>query len=123
MNLKSQFSLVERFNECINSADIEGLTALMTMDHTFIDKAGTSVSGKATVTAAWTSFFMAFPGYRNIFERHREAKGFVAIQGRSACADPRLNGAALWRAKLREGKLSEWQVYTDSAENRQALGL
>jgi ketosteroid isomerase-like protein len=123
MTFASPYSFVEQFNECINAGDLNGLGALMTADHTFTDTAGCAVSGKTAVTSAWSGFFSAFPGYRNEFERHRETQDVVAIQGRSLCTDPRLSGPALWRARVRGAKISEWQVYADTAENRVILGL
>lgn len=123
MDLSSPYSLVEQFNECINAGDLDGLSALMTTDHAFTDTAGSTVSGKTAVTSVWSSFFSAFPGYRNEFERHRETQDVVAIQGRAQCTDPRLNGPALWRARVRGAKISEWQVYVDTEGNRATLGL
>jgi ketosteroid isomerase-like protein len=123
MPFESPYALASKFNTWINSADLEGLASLMTDDHAFIDSLGSVVSGKPTVLAAWSSFFRAFPDYRNEFERHREAGDVVAIQGRSLCSDPRLHGPALWRATVREGKIAQWQVFMDTAENRSALGL
>ena len=123
MNLASLYPIVEQFNEYINTGDLKGLSALMTTDHTFTDSAGSSVSGKTAVTSAWSGFFSAFPGYRNEFQHHQETQDVVAIQGHSLCFDSRLNGPALWRAKVRGAKISEWQVYRDTAENRMTLGL
>lgn len=123
MPFESPFALASKFNAWINSADLEGLASLMTDGHIFIDSLGSVVSGKSAALAAWSSFFRAFPDYRNEFERHREAGDVVAIQGRSLCSDPRLRGPALWRAEVREGKIARWQVFTDTTENRSALGL
>lgn len=123
MHLDHPSAVATRFNDCINAADLEGLAALMTEDHAFIDSAGSVVAGKAAVIAAWSSFFAAFPGYRNHFVRNREAHDTVAIEGRSTSSDPRLHGPALWRVKVLGGKVAEWQVYKDSAENRRNLGL
>lgn len=123
MTPQSSFRIADAFNECINRADIEGLTTLMTDDHSFVDKVGARVSGKAAVAAAWAAFFAAFPGYRNEFVRHCGAGDVLAIEGRSVCADPRLSGPALWRVKVRDGRVAEWQVYTDEPGDRRALGL
>jgi ketosteroid isomerase-like protein len=123
MPFESPYVLASKFNAYINSADLEGLASLMTDDHAFIDSLGLVVSGKSKVLAAWSSFFRAFPDYRSEFERHREAGDIVAIQGRSLCSDLRLHGLALWRAEIREGKITRWQVFTDTTENRSALGL
>jgi len=119
----SPFTVASRFNAYINDANLDGLASMMTDDHTFIDSAGSIVSGRAAVTAAWNSFFDAFPDYRNVFARHKADGPVVAIQGRSACSDARLDGPALWRAVTRHGKIAAWQVYEDTSENRLALGL
>jgi hypothetical protein len=47
----------------------------------------------------------------------------VAIAGRSSCADPRLDGSALWSAKLRDRRICEWRVYDDTAADRERLDL
>ena len=54
------FDVACRFNSYINDADVDGLTSMMTDDHRFTDSAGSVVSGKAAVTAAWNSFFKPF---------------------------------------------------------------
>jgi ketosteroid isomerase-like protein len=116
-------TIASQFNHCINAGDIEGLSALMTDDHRFVDSAGNAVSGKQACVKAWTGFFAAFPDYRNVFERFQETENAVAISGRSSCSDPRLAGPALWMAKLRDGSVSEWRVLEDTPENRAELGL
>jgi hypothetical protein len=95
----------------------------MTEDHRFIDSADHVIDGKAACIEAWRGFFAAFPDYRNSFEGMRTREDTVAIAGRSSCSDPRLDGPALWLAKVREGRVSEWRVYDDTDENRTLLGL
>jgi ketosteroid isomerase-like protein len=119
----SPFTVVSRFNAYINDSDLDGLTSMMTDDHAFIDSAGSVVSGKAAVAAAWNSFFKAFPDYRNVFVRHKADGPVVIIEGHSVCSDPRLNGPSLWRATVRQGKIAQWRVYDDTIQNRRALGL
>lgn len=121
--MPSAQSTVERFNTFINAANLEGLSALMTDDHTFVDSAGASVAGKSAVSDAWASFFAAFPDYRNEFQMFRVMDDEVFIVGRSACSDARLNGPALWRARVRGDKVSTWQVYEDTPAARARLGL
>lgn len=65
----------------------------------------------------------AFPDYRNVLERFVVNGAEVAIAGRSECSDARLNGPALWAAKVADGKVSAWRVYTDTLKNRALLGL
>ena len=72
---------------------------------------------------AWRGFFTAFPDYRNILEYMRATGNEVAVAGHSSCSDPRLDGPALWSAKLRGSQICEWRVYEDTAANRERLGL
>jgi|CXWL01.1.fsa_nt_gi ketosteroid isomerase-like protein len=116
-------AVVAAFNDAIDGADLEGLADLMADAHIFIDAAGGRVAGKAACVAAWRQFFAAFPDYRNDFERIVVKGDVVFISGRSSCSDPRLNGPALWRALVRGALIVEWQVYTDTDENRASLGL
>jgi hypothetical protein len=61
-------ALTVTFNERINNRDLDGLAALMTDDHTFIDTAGHAIHGKSACLDAWRRFFAAFPDYRNVFD-------------------------------------------------------
>jgi len=116
-------ALVRSFNVCISGRDADGLSTLMTGDHVFIDTAGNRVAGKEACLNAWRGFFAAFPNYRNVLERMRMTGDAVAVAGHSSCSDPRLNGPALWSAKLRGAQICEWRVYDDTAANRERLGL
>ena len=122
MSSEQRKATVSRFNDLINTRDIDGLSQMMTDDHIFIDTAGQRISGKPACVRAWTGFFAAFPDYRNHFERMIECEGVILVDGRSACSDPRLIGPALWAVKLRDDLVSEWRVLQDNASNRDELG-
>lgn len=115
--------VVSDFNDCINRGDLDGLAALMTEDHAFIDSEGAAVPGKAACTEAWRGFFQAFPDYRNTFTELRTDSDRVTVIGYSSCATPELDGPALWRALVRDGKVAEWRVFHDTAEVRAQLNL
>jgi len=51
------------FIDRINSRDIEGLGALMSDDHTFIDAHGNEVHGKEKLIAGWRGYFEWFADY------------------------------------------------------------
>jgi ketosteroid isomerase-like protein len=53
--------VVDAFTECINHRDLDGLAALMTDDHTFVDAEGTTVTGRAQCIAAWRRFTRIMP--------------------------------------------------------------
>ena len=122
-------AVVSRFNDCINRRDPDGLSDVMSDDHTFVDTAGTRIAGRTDCISAWRDFFAAFPDYRNLFAtvstRTDPATGtdVVTVVGRSVCAEPALSGPALWTAAVRHGRVAEWRVHDDTAENRRRLGV
>ena len=107
------------FIDRINAHDVEGLGALMSDDHTFIDAHGNQVNGKQKMIAGWRAYFQWFPDYyievADIFEDDRKFGmfGFAggSFQGK-ANASWRLPAA--WQAAVKEGRLSLWQVYADT---------
>jgi ketosteroid isomerase-like protein len=103
-------AVVIAFNDRINHRDIDGLTALMTDDHTFVDPAGATIVGKAECAAAWRGFFAAFPDYRNRFDAVSATGSSVTVDGRSECSEPALAGPARWSAVVRFDKVARWQV-------------
>lgn len=116
-------ALTVKFNEHINNRDLEGLAALMTDDHMFIDTASRAIRGKSKCLEAWRGFFTSFPDYRNVFDSLTVDDMRVVVVGRSSCSDARLDGPALWVAKASEDKLAEWRVYEDIPANRRTLGI
>ena len=116
-------ALTLKFNEHINNRDLDGLAALMTDDHAFIDTANHAIRGKVRCLEAWRGFFTSFPDYRNEFDLLVVEDNTVSVVGHSHCSDARLNGPALWVARTSAGKLAEWRVYEDTAPNRRMLGI
>jgi ketosteroid isomerase-like protein len=116
-------AVVLGFNELINRRDATGLTALMTEDHVFIDSAGRRVMGAPQCREAWERFFAAFPDYRNELSELLVRGDQVIVTGRAVCRDARLDGPAIWAARVSEGRIAEWRVYEDSRANRTRLGL
>jgi len=114
---------VRSFNAAITAHDLDALSALITDEHRFVDSAGQAVTGRVAVLEAWSNFFSAFPDYRNEFHRVIVRTDIVVMSGDSHCTDLRLDGPALWTARVVGDKLSEWRVYEDTASTREALGL
>jgi ketosteroid isomerase-like protein len=103
--------LVVAFNEAINARDLDGLCALMSSDHRFVDSAGGTVVGRESCRSAWASFFESFPDYRNVFDRITVvAPGDVVVDGRSECSFGPLRGPARWHVTLAAGSVVEWRV-------------
>lgn len=86
MNRKDPKLTALQFNDYINARDIDGLSGLMTDDHTFIDRHDEVDRGKESMTKGWTEFFKSFPDYRNIFHRvesqggHRHSTGLCLLE-------------------------------------------
>ena len=76
-----------------------------------------------SVSKHGADFFASFPDYRNIFDRLEVEDDRILVSGRSSCSDLRLDGPAIWIAKVSGDKLAEWRVYEDTAANRHTLGL
>jgi ketosteroid isomerase-like protein len=123
MDVEHAKATILRFNDFINARDLERLSQMMTDDHAFTDSANNRVSGKPACVHAWRRFFAAFPDYRNHFAQISANDELVVVVGRSSCSDPRLDGPALWTAKVRGHCVSEWRVIEDTAVNRNKLGL
>jgi uncharacterized protein (TIGR02246 family) len=117
------WQVVQRFNDCITTGDLDGLAGLMTADHVFIDSAGQVWRGRDECLQTWSGFFEAFPGYRNVFEAAEIRKEVVVVRGYSVSAEPALDGPACWTAEVKDGRVSEWCVYEDTGEVRAELGL
>src|SRR5262249_20121567 len=54
---------VQAFVDCINAHNVDGLAALMSDDHLFIDAHGNKVRGREAMTAGWYGYFEWFPDY------------------------------------------------------------
>jgi ketosteroid isomerase-like protein len=112
------------FVEKINQHDPEGLGALMTEDHLFIDSEGNQVQGKEKMLSAWQGYFSMMPDYHikveKIFENQDEvvllgiANGTYAVEGK-LLKENQWEILAAWRAVVQKGLVSEWQVYADNS--------
>jgi ketosteroid isomerase-like protein len=123
MNPAYALETAMRFNECINAGDLDGLASLMTDNHRLIDSAGAVTAGKDAVLHAWAGFFDAFPDYQNHFTGVMSADQMVKMTGYSTCSDERLDGPAIWTARVIHEMVVEWRVYDDTPENRAVLGI
>jgi hypothetical protein len=94
----------------------------MTEDHTFLDPAGRTESGREKMVAGWQGYFRMFPDYEIRVESMLADKALVAVFG-SACGtydgqrglvpENRIEMPAAWQALVKDGKIKRWQVYAD----------
>lgn len=122
---ESNVQIVLKYNDCIANRDIDGLASCMTDGHSFIDSANREFRGKEKTLESWRGFFSAFPEYKNVFDQviEKDSNTFVMV-GHSICPNNQeLEGSAIWKAKVQENQVSEWQVYEDTPDNRKHLGI
>ena len=131
MDSQQPAEIVLRFIDRINSADVDGLCALMTENHVFIDGLGNRVEGREKMRAGWKSYLVWFPDYRisheEIFEDRDVVAVFGAVSGTYAVGGklPKENHweiPAAWKAVVRDGLIAEWCVYCDNQPARKLLG-
>ena len=112
-----------KFNECINQQDIDGLSNLMTEDHTFIDREGQCDKGKESMTKGWTGFFKSFPEYKNTFIRVRSEGNLVVIYGFAIWQKGGEPDYVIWTARIENDLVAEWCIYKDTEENKMKFHL
>ena len=112
-----------RFNDCINSKDLDGLARLMTDDHTFVDREGVVHKPKGAMVEAWRKFFVAFPLYRNTFNELKSDGNDVAILGHAYWSEKQPYDPVIWSATIANDLVREWKIHNDSEENRKRFGF
>jgi ketosteroid isomerase-like protein len=118
----NEIPVVEAFVAAINHHDVPNLSKLMTEDHTFVDSAGGTHSGRENMTAGWKQYFQMFPDYEIHVEKMLAENGLVAVFGsasgtyngkRGLVAANRIAMSAAWKVLVENGKIKLWQVYAD----------
>ena len=123
MNSNDPKLIVLLFNECISGQNLEGLSALMSDDHAFIDPAGTVSQPKAFMVDAWKRFFAAFPKYKNTFSRVESSGNTVSISGFAFWSEEKPHDTVLWSARIENDLVAEWRIHEDTPANRRLLHL
>lgn len=112
-----------QFNEYINSQDIDGLSSLMTEDHTFIDRKDEVDEGKDTMIKGRTEFFKSFPDYKNTFEKVESRGDLVILYGFATWEKGSDPDYAIWTARVESDLVAEWRIYEDTEEHKRKFNL
>lgn len=136
MNRGNPIAVAQAFVDEINDGNIDGLTDLMTEDHVFIDMDKGRSQGREKMRDNWEGYFQVFPDYQiAIFETHFSGDDILLVgmstgtlsefgrtvlekAGQKITDDSEFQGPAIWRAKIREGRIAEWQVLKDNRQTR-----
>jgi len=123
MDLYNPIEIVERFNECINNQDIEGLSNLMSDDHVFIDRDGSSHGPKSFMVEGWKDFFKMFPEYKNTFEKIKIYNDRVVVLGFAYWSKKEPCDRVIWSALIKGSLITEWRIDVDTPENRKRFNI
>ncbi len=116
-------SVVLEFERLINLRKPAGIVGMLTDDSMFVDSLGATVQGRERLRAAWEGYFKMVPDYM-ISHEEIFSHGQTVVMFGSACgtfapggrmlAENFWEAPAAWRAIVRDGQISFWQVYVDN---------
>jgi ketosteroid isomerase-like protein len=114
----------------INAHDVDGLVALMTPDHVFVDALDNAFRGVDKMREGWKLYFAWFPDYAievtdefdkgNVVAMFGRARGTFTVNGKLA-RENFWEIPAAWRAVVKDGRVAEWRVYCDNDPARKIM--
>ena len=130
MNRGSSVDVAMAFVARINAHDVDGLVALMTPDHLFVDALDHSFRGAEQMRQGWKFYFAMFPDYAievtdefsrgDVVAMFGKARGTFAVNGNLA-RENFWEIPAAWKAVVKEGRVAEWRVYCDNDPARKIM--
>jgi ketosteroid isomerase-like protein len=112
------------FVDYINCHDVSNLCAMMTDDFLFVDGLGQEIRGPREIERGWKAYFAWFPDYSiqvdDSFNIGGTLAGLFGYAHGTFAADGQLlpenrwRIPAAWKARVRDGLISEWRVYADN---------
>ena len=130
MNQGNAVDVAMAFVTKINEHDVDGLVALMTPDHVFVDALGNTFRGAEQMRQGWKGYFAMFPDYAievrdelnrgNLVAMFGTARGTFAVSGKLV-RENFWEIPAAWKAVVRDGLVAEWRVYCDNDAARKIM--
>jgi hypothetical protein len=121
-------AVAQAFVDRINAQDVDGLAALMTQDHRFIDSLGQVVTGRETLRGGWRGYFSMVQGYRLVPEQWLCDGPTVVMLGTAGgtyspdgVTGREWSCPAACRALVSGPLVEEWRVYADNEPLRQLM--
>jgi ketosteroid isomerase-like protein len=122
--------IAQEFIAAINSHDADAIMDLCSPDHVFVDSLGNTVPG-SKMRAGWQGYFCMVPDYwiridEVICERETVmlagvAGGTYVPSGGERAAKNKWETPAVFQARIRDGKVTQWRVYCDNEPIREKM--
>lgn len=109
-SVESSEDVVERFVEAVNGKDLPRILRLTTADHRIVGPDGSVIVGEDRVRAFWESRFRE-AAYA-IVVRETASKDDAVILTGSVAGMSRIPFPAAWEARIADGRIAEWRVYS-----------
>jgi len=108
--------VVQEYIRRINTADVEGLLALMTPDHVFCVDGEPPLSGAEALREASKGYCAAYHTYTiyvdEIYDQHERVIVVGHTSGSHLPASiEQKPSSVLWEARLRDGRIAAWIIY------------
>jgi ketosteroid isomerase-like protein len=117
------------FIDAINRGDVDRLVALMSPGHRLQVLQEPPLDGREANRGAWDGYLTAFPRYVIYPDRIVQRGDEVLVLGGTTGSHLGLSDQeerqlkVVWRATVRDGLLTLWQVIEDTPRQRALLGL
>ena len=116
--------VIREFIDSINSADIDRIYDLMTIDHVFIDSQDNQMIGREKMKKAWSNYFDLFPDYKIEITDTLQNDSITVMLGYASgtyktkeVSSDNINFwrvPAAWKAIVSNNKIKLWQVFADN---------
>ena len=126
----TSLDVAKRFVERINAHDADGLVALMTRGHTFVDSLGNRFT-RPSIEKGWRDYFDMVPDYWVRIERAFSeggvsvligtAGGTYVSKGGTLRPENRWETPAVWVVRTRGRRVAEWRIYSDNEPIREKM--
>jgi ketosteroid isomerase-like protein len=107
--------IARRFLDALCGGDAATVDALMTEDVAYTDGRGNKLEGFAACSKAARAFHKLEPNYRFVVSETTVRGDAVMFRGMAEADNPMLRGELLVHARLRDGRICDWQVYRHGA--------
>jgi ketosteroid isomerase-like protein len=128
--VNSPQSVTNAFVRAINRQDADGVAALMTPAHRFVDSLGNLVEGRDNMRKSWASYFLMVPDYSLAIEETYENGPVVLLLGMAQgtyAQGAKLSPSNAWktpiaiRAQIEDGLIAEWRIFADNEPIRRLM--